>query len=288
MGFEKTQILKQALQDNDVQELVKNNNISAEQLDVDFLQVFSYIVSKKKCSGCKGFNQCNQDIIGSMPKLCYNGSIYVEYLPCNYFEEQMNINEKKANLITLACNLDDIDPTSLFQNKPVRNLVYNKMIDIYNKSMNNQSTKGLYLYGPYGCGKSYIMASFANKYAESGKKVVFAYFPDLVRKLKSSITSGNLEDTVDTLKDADVLFLDDFGGETTTAYIRDEVLGAVLQERMENKKLTFITSNLDPKTLHAHLSETSKDIEELKASRVEERIKTLMEFVELIDENYRK
>ena len=44
MGFEKTQILKQALQDNDVQELVKNNNISAEQLDVDFLQVFIYCI----------------------------------------------------------------------------------------------------------------------------------------------------------------------------------------------------------------------------------------------------
>lgn len=287
MGFEKTQILKQALQDDDVKELVNKNNISQETLELDFLQVFSYVVNKKKCQGCTGFNKCNQDIIGSMPKLCYNGNVYIEYVPCKYFEHQMNINEKKANLITLACNLDNIDPSSLFQNKPVRNVVYNKMINIYNHTMNNEPVKGIYLYGPYGCGKSYIMACFANKYAESGKKVVFAYFPDLVRQIKSSITSGSLEETVDTLKDADVLFLDDFGGETTTTFIRDEVLGAVLQERMENKKLTFVTSNLDPKTLHSHLAETAKDIDDLKASRIEERIKTLMEFVELNDNNYR-
>jgi primosomal protein DnaI len=131
------------------------------------------------------------------------------------------------------------------------------------------------------------MACFANKFAENGKKVVFAYYPDLIRQIKSSISTGGLESTVDILKEADVLFLDDFGGETTTAFIRDEVLGAVLQDRMENKKLTFMTSNLDPAMLHNHLAETSKDVDELKASRIEERIRVLMEFVEINDIDYR-
>jgi DNA replication protein DnaC len=57
---------------------------------------------------------------------------------------------------------------------------------------------------------------------------------------------------------------------------------------MENRKLTFITSNLDPASLHNHLAETAKDVDELKASRIEERIRILMEFVELNDSNYRK
>jgi primosomal protein DnaI len=154
--------------------------------------------------------------------------------------------------------------------------------------MAGEQVKGIYLHGPYGCGKSYIMAWLANKFAENGKKVVFAYYPDLIRQIKSSIATGGLEEAVETLKDADVLFLDDFGGETTTTFIRDEVLGAVLQERMENRKLTFITSNLDPASLHNHLAETAKDVDELKASRIEERITILMEFVELNDSNYRK
>ena len=48
-----------------------------------------------------------------------------------------------------------------------------------------------------------------------------------------------------------------------------------------------MTSNLDPVSLHNHLAETAKDIDELRASRIEERIRVLMEFVELNDTNYR-
>ena len=287
MDFQREQILKNALEDKDVKVLVEHNQITAEILSKEVLSIYSYMINKKKCAGCTSLNNCQQDIIGSMPKINYNGNIYTEYVPCPYFQKEMDSNEKVANLLTLACNLDSIDSTSLFSDKPARKLIYNKMVNIYNTTMNGEYVKGIYLHGPYGCGKSYIMACFANKFAENGKKVVFAYYPDLIRQIKSSISTGGLESTVDILKEADVLFLHDFGGETTTAFIRDEVLGAVLQDRMENKKLTFMTSNLDPAMLHNHLAETSKDVDELKASRIEERIRVLMEFVEINDIDYR-
>jgi len=85
----------------------------------------------------------------------------------------------------------------------------------------------------------------------------------------------------------EVLMLDDFGGETLTSYLRDEVLGAILQERMTNNRLTFMSSNLDPELLLAHLKESNRDIDDLRASRIYERIRTLMEFVKLVDEDYR-
>ena len=287
MDFQREEILKKVLEDKDVQILIEHHQIPAEILEQEVLSLFSYTISKKKCSGCNGITACKQDIIGSMPKICFNGTIYMEYVPCPFMQAHMDANSKKANLITLACNLETVDPSSLFPDKPARKLVYAKMMNIFNKTMNGEKVKGIYLHGPYGCGKSYIMACFASKFAENGKKVVFAYYPDLIRQIKSSITNGGLEESVDTLKDADVLFLDDFGGETTTTFIRDEVLGAVLQERMENNRLTFMTSNLDPASLHNHLAETAKDVDELKASRIEERIRILMEFVELNDSNYR-
>ena len=287
MDFQREQMLNKALEDKDVITLVEQNNISATILERDFLNICSFIMNKKKCAGCKSINDCKQEMIGQMPQIMFNGNIYSDFIPCPYLKKQMEKNEKIANLITLSCNLDNVDATSLFNDKPVRNYIYGKMKSIFNRVMDNQIVKGIYLHGPYGCGKSYIMACFANKFAESGKKVVFAYYPELIRQIKSSISSGGLEENVETLKDADVLFLDDFGGETMTAFIRDEVLGAVLQERMENHKLTFMTSNLDPASLHSHLAETAKDIDELRASRIEERIRVLMEFVELNDVNYR-
>lgn len=286
MDFQKEQILKNCLKDKDVLKLVEEHNISGNLLENNLLSLYSYCLNKKKCLDCKGLSTCKQDLEGNAPVINYNGTFYVEYRPCVYLEKVLNDLKKKNNLVTLACNLDYVDPSTLFANI-ARNEVYSKMKKIYTSTMNDEIAKGIYLYGPYGTGKSYIMACFANKYAESGKKVVFAYFPDLVRKIKSSIGTSQFELIIDTLKSCDVLFLDDFGGETTTSFIRDEVLGAVFQERMENKSLTFITSNLDALTLHSHLAETTKEIDDLKASRIEERIKTLMEFVELKDENYR-
>lgn len=287
MDFQKEKILKDIIKDEDIKKLLSDNNISIEQLDKEFLSVYSYYIMKKKCTGCKSLSSCNQDIDGMKPVLCYNGMFYTEYIPCKYLNQVLKEEEKKNNLITLACNLDYIDPTTLFMNVN-RNEVYKRMKQIFNDVMEGLLPKGLYLYGPYGTGKSYVMSCFASKYAENGKKVVFAYFPDLVRKIKSSIGTSQFEEIIDTLKYADVLFLDDFGGETTTSFIRDEVLGAVFQERMENRSLTFITSNLDQNALHNHLAETAKDIDHLKASRIEERIKTLMDFILLNGENYRK
>ena len=46
-------------------------------------------------------------------------------------------------------------------------------------------------------------------------------------------------------------------------------------------------SNLDQKAILDHLSESSKEIDAQKAVRVYERIKTLVDFVELKDKNYR-
>ena len=286
MDFQREQILKNALEDKDVKALVEHNQISEEILIKEILSIYSYMINKKKCAGCSSLNNCQQDIIGSMPKINYNGNIYTEYVPCPYFQKEMDSNEKIANLLTLGYNFDLENPI-LYTDKPARNQILSKVKDIYTKAMNGEKVKGIYLHGPYGCGKTYIMGWLANRFAENGKKVVFAYYPDLIRQIKSSISIGGLESTVEILKEADVLFLDDFGGETTTAFIRDEVLGAVLQDRMENKKLTFMTSNLDPAMLHNHLAETAKDVDELKASRIEERIRVLMEFVEINDIDYR-
>lgn len=288
MDFQREQILKNALEDKDVKVLVEHNQITAEILSKEVLSIYSYMINKKKCAGCTSLNNCQQDIIGSMPKINYNGNIYTEYVPCPYFQKEMDSNEKVANLLTLACNLDSIDSTSLFSDKPARKLIYNKMVNIYNTTMNGEYVKGIYLHGPYGCGKSYIMACFANKFAENGKKVVFAYYPDLIRQIKSSISTGGLESTVDILKEADVLFLDDFGGELNSSFIRDEFLGPILQYRMMAGLPVFMSSNYDIKSLTAHLAETKDENNIIKAGRIIERIVYMMKVVKLEDVNYRR
>ena len=90
------------------------------------------------------------------------------------------------------------------------------------------------------------------------------------------------------LKNVDVLMLDDFGAELNSSFIRDEFLGPILQYRMTAGLPVFMTSNYDIKSLLAHLSETRDENNQLKASRIIERIAYMMKVVKLDDINYRK
>ena len=56
---------------------------------------------------------------------------------------------------------------------------------------------------------------------------------------------------------------------------------------MCNNRLTFVASNLSDTMLQKHLEDTGKDIDVVKAARLFERVRALMNFVELVDTNYR-
>jgi primosomal protein DnaI len=148
--------------------------------------------------------------------------------------------------------------------------------------------KGMYLSGIFGSGKTYILAAMAKELAKKGYKVIFAYYPDLVRELKSSIGSGALEDRIEELKTIDVLMLDDIGGETISAFIRDEVLGPILQHRVLDELPTFFSSNLKMKTLIQSMSMDGGDVERSKATRIFERIRELTVEFELTEKPLRK
>ena len=69
--------------------------------------------------------------------------------------------------------------------------------------------------------------------------------------------------------------------------IEDEVLGPILQYRMEEDLPTFFTSNLTIDELESSLALTSNGVEKIKAKRITERIKQLTTSLELISKNRR-
>ena len=91
--------------------------------------------------------------------------------------------------------------------------------------------------------------------------------------------------------DTGVLFLTigiEYDYDAINQDLRDEVLGTILQYRMEENLPTLFTSNLTIKELETHLSTTNKDIDKLKARRIIERIKQLTINITMISENKRK
>lgn len=272
------------LKNKEVSSFVKENNIS---VDDNLIALYSYISKKKRCEKCLGLIECTQELKGQTPLLDINGKrVDVSFVPCEHMKKEEELKQKKSNLKTMSCSFEGYDLENVEVNQ-ARSLVLSKIKNILVEFKDEKTPKGIYLYGKYGCGKSYLLAFLAKRLSESGKKVIFAYYPDLVRQIKSSISTGKLESIVNELKDADCLFLDDFGGEQNSEFIRDEVLGAILQDRMMNNLFTCISSNISPELLVDHISNGSKEIDLVKASRIYERIKTLMDFIELIDKNYR-
>ena len=96
-----------------------------------------------------------------------------------------------------------------------------------------------------------------------------------------------VEDKVNYLKNVDILLIDDIGAENVTAWGRDEILGTILQYRMNNKLSTFFTSNLTLEELEVHLSLSKNSEDKVKARRIIERIKELTEDLELVSINRR-
>ena len=119
-----------------------------------------------------------------------------------------------------------------------------------------------------------------------GKKVAIVYYPDFLRKLKESF-SDDFKTIFNDVKNSEILLLDDIGAETVTSWNRDEILGTILQYRMQEGLPTLFTSNLTISELEVHLA--SNDSEgRIKARRIIERIKFLTDNITMIAENRRK
>lgn len=280
------ELFKEVLNDETIVDLIAENNLTTKDLlDNDSLLV-SYLINKEKCLNCSGLNNCKQNKKGYLNELFYEEDTFKTLsTPCRYQEEELTLQKKAKNLKLVGIDYS-LYTGELFTNskrKDVLTKVKNILVD-YN---NNNFQKGIYLHGSYGCGKTFILAFLAKTLADNGANTIFAYYPDLVRKIKSLIGKDEFEETIEELKKTEVLILDDFGGEMPNSYIRDEVLLPILQERMTYKKPTFMSSNLNTEQLLEHLAEGKTGVDMMRASRVWERIKVLMEIVELKDENYR-
>lgn len=147
----------------------------------------------------------------------------------------------------------------------------------------SQRKRGVFLFGNVGCGKSYLMACLANRFANERKTVCFVKVNRLINDLKMSFNSNNdmKEKMMKRMLGCDLLVLDDIGAENPSAWSRDEILFTLLDHRMENNLLTCFTSNLDKAAIKNHYLQASGTTDPNKTDRLMERFIVLSEFVEL-------
>ena len=137
--------------------------------------------------------------------------------------------------------------------------------------------KGMYLQGKFGVGKTFLLASIANELAANGFKSTLVHFPSFAVEIKSAIGENNTKQLIDEIKKAPVLMLDDIGAEQLSSWLRDDVLGVILQYRMQEELPTFFSSNLAMAQLESeYLTVNNRgEAEPVKARRIMERIRFL-------------
>lgn len=241
------------------------------------------VAELNNCSDCPGLIYCKNRLDGHVMYPEKKGKqIIFSYMPCKYEKER---REKEANRMTrdkelAMASMKDIELTDK-KRLPVLKWL-NNFCENYDRTGN---FKGLYLHGTFGCGKTYLISAAFNELSKKRISTEIVYLPELLRDLKSDFDSFG--DRIDYLENVDLLLIDDIGAEKVTEWSRDEILGTILQHRMNNYKTTFFTSNLTIEELEQHLIISSNIDEKVKARRIIERVKQLTEDMELIGENKR-
>jgi primosomal protein DnaI len=274
------------LEDPIIRRFAMVNDLKHETIVDGINNLMTFQEGKRICEDCHGLYECKLVHIGMTPHLSmYNNDICLDYSPCKY--NTNDVSKSKINAYYVPKKVFNADLSDYDMIGDSRKIIHNYIMEFLNKYSPKNPMKGMYLSGPYGNGKTYILAALANEIAKKGYKVTFVYYPDLVRELKSSIGSGLLEEKILELKTTEVLILDDIAGESNTAFIRDEVLGPILQHRVLDELPTFFSSNLKMKSLIDAMALTKESAEQAKAVRVFERVRALAKEFELLEKPVR-
>jgi DNA replication protein DnaC len=155
-----------------------------------------------------------------------------------------------------------------------------KVMDyIMNWQENREAGLGLYFCGDVGTGKTHLAVAVMNELM-TRKRVpsLFVTVPEFLDNLREAymIPGRDLDEWMDTVKNADLLVLDDLGSERPTEWVRERLF-VIVNHRYREALPTLFTSNIGPKDLASQLGE-----------RTASRIIAMCDWISLEGEDYRE
>ncbi|HEU4032661.1 primosomal protein DnaI [Streptococcus pneumoniae] len=284
--FHYQDLVQKIMKDPDVAAFVQQESLNQDELNRSISKFNQYITERDK------FLRGDTDYIakGYKPILVMNhgyADVSYEETPELIAAEKEAAIKKRLNLINFPSSLKNVSFLDVYRDDVQRLTVLKRMIEFVNDYPNN--LKGLYLYGDFGVGKSFMVAALAHDLSEKrGVSSTLLHYPSFVIDVKNAIGDGNVKTLVDEIKLSEVLILDDIGAEQSTAWVRDEILQVILQYRMQENLPTFFTSNFNFEDLEKHFAKVKNGNDETwEARRVMERIRYLAEETRLEGVNRR-
>lgn len=237
----------------------------------------------ENCSKCPGIDNCPNLVKGNLLKAIKSDSgINFAYVEChNLPKEKPNPN---VTYFDLPSKVKNASMKDVYKDDKQRIELIKKMKEFKDSYLKGEKPKGIYLYGNFGSGKSYLISALFNDLGEKDIRSVIVHVPNLLLSIKDSFDSDYTERFYELLN-TPLLLLDDIGAEYLTPWARDEVIEPILQYRMDNELPTFFTSNYSIKEIENHFIVNG---DKMKAKRIIERINQVSVPIELIGKNRRK
>ena len=284
--FHYQDLVQKIMKDPDVAAFIQQESLTPEELNRSISKFNQYITERDK------FLRGDTDYIakGYKPILVMNhgyADVSYEETPELIAAEKEAAIKNRLKLINLPASLRKASLAQVDLDDLGRLPVFEKLLAFVEQYPAIQ--KGLYLYGDFGVGKSFMVAALAHDLSEKrGVSSTLLHYPSFVIDVKNAIGDGNVKTLVDEIKLSEVLILDDIGAEQSTAWVRDEILQVILQYRMQENLPTFFTSNFNFEELELHFAKGKHGNDETwEARRVMERIRYLTEETRLEGVNRR-
>lgn len=279
-------LVQKIMKDPDVAAFIQQESLTPEELNRSISKFNQYITERDK------FLRGDTDYIakGYKPILVMNhgyADVSYEETPELIAAEKEAAIKNRLKLINLPASLKKASLAQVDLDDLGRLPVFEKLLAFVEQYPTIR--KGLYLYGDFGVGKSFMVAALAHDLSEKrGVSSTLLHYPSFVIDVKNAISDGNVKTLVDEIKLSDVLILDDIGAEQSTVWVRDEILQVILQYRMQENLPTFFTSNFNFEDLEKHFAKVKHGNDETwEARRVMERIRYLAEETRLEGVNRR-
>ena len=284
--FHYQDLVQKIMKDPDVAAFVQQESLNQDELNRSISKFNQYITERDK------FLRGDTDYIakGYKPILVMNhgyADVSYEETPELIAAEKEAAIKNRLKLINLPASLRKASLAQVDLDDLGRLPIFEKLLAFVEQYPAIQ--KGLYLYGDFGVGKSFMVAALAHDLSEKrGVSSTLLHYPSFVIDVKNAIGDGNVKTLVDEIKLSEVLILDDIGAEQSTAWVRDEILQVILQYRMQENLPTFFTSNFNFEDLELHFAKGKHGNDETwEARRVMERIRYLAEETRLEGVNRR-
>ncbi|MBF7122944.1 primosomal protein DnaI [Pediococcus pentosaceus] len=266
------------------------DELSKEAIERGAAKLYEFVSERNKIKN----NQATF-LPGYQPELVLsNHLVDIEYVPTKqtHLLEQERHRKALVKSISMPKLIRHASLEGYYQ-EPERTDALAKTLAFVNEYLERPQDwhKGLYLTGSFGVGKTYLMGAMGNALADEGYSTTIVHFPSLAVELKNAIGSSNtIQTKIDAIKKAPILVIDDIGADSISSWIRDDVLGVILEYRMQEELPTFFTSNFSMDQLEReHLTVNQRgEAEPLKAKRLMERIKFLSEEVSMTGKNHRQ